>query len=81
MIARTAKQAIIVSEILRLAGQGSFLSIKELHDRMPYKCLYSSFRSSIRFLVLHEIVVTEKAGTRSIVKPTSKAFSLFTPGG
>jgi len=73
----TKKQKIIMGIILTKAGEGKFLSIKELHELLPYACTYGAARISVRFLIKHDMLARNKTGTLSILVPTSYAYEVF----
>jgi len=76
---RSKNQIEIMGIILQEAGLGNFLSLKELHSRISYGATYSAVRSSIGFLVRSEMIVKEKSGVFTLMKPTQKGFDWFRP--
>lgn len=78
-LGRTKKQQQIMAIVLAAANAGEFLSVSEIHARLPYTCAYGSLRTSLRFLVKQEVLVRETAGRFSLMKPTLKAYRLFSP--
>jgi len=78
---RTDKQRQIMFLVLEAADVGSFYTITELHQALPYKCAYGSLRTSLRFLSKRGIVELERSGMSKIVRPTIKAYDWFRVGG
>lgn len=74
---KTQKQRQIMAVVMREAGAGRFLSVKELHALLPYACHYGSFRMSINHLVDHGMIVRERAGRCVLLKPTVEAYACF----
>jgi hypothetical protein len=77
---RTKKQRIIMGIVLREAGRGMFHSIRDLHAMLPYACHYGSFRRSIDFLESHGSIVKERSGLFTLIRPTTDAYTWFSPG-
>lgn len=74
---RTDKQRQIMHLVLEAADAGTFYTVTELHQTLPYTCAYGSLRTSLRFLVKRGIVELERSGMSKIVRPTIKAYDWF----
>jgi hypothetical protein len=74
---RTRKQRIIMGLVLSAADAGELLNIQELHKRLPYKCSYGSFRTSLKFLEEGGSLLRERAGHHVILRPTLDAYHRF----
>lgn len=74
---RTPKQRAIVQTILKAADDGKLYTLPELHAALPYKCAYGSMRTSLRFLEAGGVILREKAGHFTLIRPTSLAYALF----
>lgn len=77
---RTPKQREIVGMILAAAGDGEFLCVKEIHERVSYKCSYGAIRMSLRHLVRDGFLVRKADGVKTLLVPTDLAYSWFRPG-
>ncbi|WLR90990.1 hypothetical protein [Shinella zoogloeoides] len=78
---RTDKQRQIMHLVLEAADNGTFYTMTELHQALPYTCAYGSLRTSIKFLVARGIVTKERAGLSKIIRPTPSAYDWFRTGG
>jgi DNA-binding PadR family transcriptional regulator len=69
--------------ILREAGEGRFLSLKELHEAIPHgdKCSYGAMRLSLDRLEEAGLIVRERVTgtTKKAVTPTDLGFKWFRP--
>ncbi|RWI35413.1 hypothetical protein [Mesorhizobium sp.] len=77
---RTKKQRIIMELIFKAAGEGCFLNIRTLHERLPYSCAYGSLRRSIEHLEANKFLVKERAGLSVLLVPTKLAYDWFCTG-
>jgi len=78
---RTDKQRQIMHLVLEAADNGTFYTVTELHQALPYTCAYGSLRTSLRFLVKRGIIELERAGMFKIIRPTPSAYDWFRSGG
>lgn len=76
---RTEKQKILMGLILRAAGEGRFMTLKELHALIPYKASYGAVRLSTDFLVRQGMLVKTAAGRFVHLVPTHAAFDWYRP--
>lgn len=76
---RTEKQKVLMGIILRAAGEGYYLTTKELHQRIPYNASYGAVRVSIRFLIEQEMLIRKPEGRVTLLIPTEKAFDWYRP--
>jgi hypothetical protein len=76
---RTEKQKEIMGLILRSAGEGKFLTQKELHEAVSYKdaASYGAIRISINFLVNQGMLEKVRAGRIVELRPTERAYDWF----
>jgi len=76
---RTEKQKEIMSLILRAAGEGKFLTQKEIHEAVSYKdnASYGAIRVSINFLVSQGMLEKERVGRVVNLVPTTRAYDWF----
>lgn len=74
---RTEKQKIIMGLIFKAAGEGRFLTIGELYERLPYECAYGSLRMSVNHLVKHSCLEKIRTGMSVTLKPTSTGTAWF----
>lgn len=65
--------------ILREAGQGRFLSIKELHALISYDASYGAIRISVRWLEKQGMLERKKSGRDSLLVPTQRGYDWFRP--
>lgn len=77
---RTDKQRQIVHLILTAADEGTFYTVKELHEALPYTCAYGSLRTSLRFLRERKIIELERSGQVKFVRPLPAAYDWFRLG-
>lgn len=79
----TKKQKEIMGVVLRRAGEGIFLSIKEVHQEVSHgsECSYGAVRCSINVLRNANMIVCEAVpGSHSKkVKPTQLGYDWFRP--
>lgn len=75
----TKKQRIIMGIVLRKAGEGEFLNIRELHALLPYECSYGAIRISVRYLIKNNVLIRKKSGASSLLVPTDLSYKLFWP--
>jgi hypothetical protein len=76
---RTEKQKILMGKILRAAGEGRYMTTKELHDQIPYDASYGAVRISVRFLVEQGMLVRQSAGRFTHLVPTDLGFDWYRP--
>lgn len=76
---RTEKQKILMGMILRAAGEGHFLTTKDLHLRIPYNASYGAVRVSVRFLIEQGMLLRKPEGRITMLVPTDKAFDWYRP--
>lgn len=74
---RTDKQRMIVGLILTAADNGTYYTVTELHQALPYTCAYGSLRTSLKFLRQRGIIELEKSGTFKLVRPMPAAYDWF----
>lgn len=65
--------------ILRAAGEGKFLTTKDLHEMIPYDASYGAVRISLRFLEAQEMIRKQPAGQYTHIVPTSRGYDWFRP--
>lgn len=79
----TQKQKNIMGLILRRAGEGVFLTVREVHEGAAHgsECSYGAVRKSLEILEKAGMIVREyRAGTTlKDVKPTNKGYDWFRP--
>jgi len=81
---KTAKQMEIMRVIFKAAGEGKFLSPKELHKLIAHgaECKYPALICSISYLRRHGMIESvygddhgpHQYGLKSYLKPTPKAY-------
>lgn len=76
---KTAKQRELMGIILREAGQGRFLSIKELHELISYEASYGAIRISVRWLERQGMLERRQAGRLTMLVPTQRGYDWFRP--
>lgn len=76
---RTKNQIEIMGIVLRAAGAGVFLSMKEIHEQISYGSAYGSIRTSLRFLINKEMLIRKDEGTKTMMVPTEKGYDWFRP--
>ncbi|MGV1754845.1 hypothetical protein [Agrobacterium sp. CG674] len=65
--------------ILKAAGEGEYLTTKDLHERIPYEASYGAVRISVRFLVEQGMLQRRDAGRFTHLVPTLLAFDWYRP--
>ena len=79
----TDKQKAIMGLILKRAGEGVFLSLKELHEQVEHgdECSYGAIRKSLDVLERAGMIVRDPVpgSTMKHVKPTQKGYDWFRP--
>lgn len=75
----TEKQRTIMGIVLKKAGEGEFLNIRELHELLPYECSYGAVRISVRYLIKNNVLIRKKSGSHSLLIPTDLSYKLFWP--
>lgn len=76
---RTEKQRELMGLILRAAGDGKFLSVKELHEATSYGASYGAIRISLRFLEKQEMIEKQRSGQSTLLVPTERAYDWYRP--
>lgn len=76
---RTEKQKEIMGLILKAAGEGRYLTTKEIHEQVSYEASYGAVRISIRFLVTQGMLERRPAGQFTHLVPTLKGYDWFRP--
>lgn len=76
---RTEKQKILMGLILRAAGEGRYMTLKELHALIPYEATYGAVRISTNFLERQGMLVKTAAGRFVHLVPTEAAFDWYRP--
>lgn len=79
----TLKQKNIMGLILKKAGEGEFLNVKQVHEQVEHgdTCTYGAIRKSLDALEAAGMIVREyiPGTTSKHVKPTQKGFDWFRP--
>jgi Fe2+ or Zn2+ uptake regulation protein len=79
----TQKQKNIMGLILQKAGQGTFLTVKELHEAVSHGdgCSYGAIRKSLDVLENASMIVRERRSGENTkeVKPTQQGYDWFRP--
>lgn len=65
--------------ILRAAGEGRYLTIKDLHSLVSYEASYGAIRISVRFLVKQGMLEKRRAGLFTELVPTERGYDWFRP--
>lgn len=84
----TYKQQEIMDTVLKGNAQGRFLTIRELHEKLPYKCSIQALQCSLRILTnKYQLVETQyekrkqgKGSSERIVVPTMLAYRMKAAG-
>lgn len=79
----TQKQKNIMGLVLKLAGEGRFLNVGDLHKEVAHsaECTYGAFRKSLDVLERAGMIVRERIPgmIAKEVKPTLKGYDWFRP--
>lgn len=77
----TKKQKNVMGFILREAGEGRFLSLKQLHSEIQsvYETSYGSLRKSLDILEEAEMIARVRVSLHKEVRPTEKGYDWFRP--
>lgn len=76
---RTEKQKILMGLILKAAGEGRHMTLKELHALIPYQATYGAVRISTNFLENQGMLVKTAAGRFVHLIPTAAAYDWYRP--
>ncbi|PZR92263.1 MAG: hypothetical protein DI537_13835 [Stutzerimonas stutzeri] len=76
---RTEKQKELMGLILQAAGQGTLLTVKELHAKISYPASYGAVRISLNFLEGQGMIERKRQGQNVLLVPTDRGYDWFRP--
>lgn len=87
LVRQTEKQKAIMGLVMRRAGEGVFLSIKEIYEQMPHAgadptgngSSYGAVRLSIYQLEKATMIERKRVGRVTQIVPTAESYHWFLP--
>lgn len=65
--------------VLTAAGTGSYMTVKEIHEMISYKCSYGAVRVSLRWLEKDQMIERKPDGRVTRIVPTQRGYDWFRP--
>ncbi len=76
-VRKDGKYAEIARVIMTAADAGEYLTISEIHQKLPYACAYGSLRKNLDALEEKKMIQRERAGMSVLIKPMLLLYQWF----